>query len=41
MTRYNTTHKVEGYYELGSNWKPIGGGAAGGGSDGYLWKIPW
>ena len=34
MIRYNTTtNKVEGYYEPGSNWKPIGGGAAGGGSD--------
>ena len=28
MIRYNTTtNKVEGYYEPGSNWKPIGGGA--------------
>ena len=35
MIRYNTTtNKVEGYYEPGSNWKPIGGGAAGGGPSG-------
>ena len=36
-TRYSdcntTTNKVEGYYEPGSNWKPLGGGANGGGSD--------
>ena len=33
MIRYTTTtNKVEGYYEPGSNWKRIGGGA-GGGSD--------
>jgi len=34
MTRYNTTQgKFEGYYYPGDQWKPIGGGAQGGGAD--------